>query len=286
MSAFHAFWWGDSLSPYEWLSMKSFVDHGHRYTLYTYRELEVPTGVELRDASAILPENRMFFYAVGPGRGSVAGFSNLFRYRLLHDHGGWWVDADVTCLSAEIPEPEIFFGRQRDGNVGNAILRFPPRHGLTLRLYDAAQAAGSNIRWGETGPKLMTAMVEGAGLTQWVKQAELSYPIDWQDALHVLMPDRTEEVRTKVRPVSLLHRWNEMFRRAAVAKWTAPPPGSYMAELFRAHRIETCDRAVYSADEISRLNANLLAGWKRKRGIRKPTNDSDAGAAVSGQNAH
>ena len=33
-----------------------------------------------------------------PDSGSLAAFSNLFRYKLLLERGGWWVDTDVICL--------------------------------------------------------------------------------------------------------------------------------------------------------------------------------------------
>ena len=62
------------------------MDYGHRYILYSYNSIEVPNGVEVADASAILPRKHIFFYGekAGVGRGSIAGFCNLFRYELLH----------------------------------------------------------------------------------------------------------------------------------------------------------------------------------------------------------
>ena len=46
----------------------------------------------------------MFFYTDALHVGSVAGFSNLFRYELLRRDGGWWVDTDVLCLAAELAD--------------------------------------------------------------------------------------------------------------------------------------------------------------------------------------
>lgn len=90
MAKFQSFWFGDHLTPYQLLALKSFVDFGHDYVLYAYKHFDVPGGVELRDAKDILPEDRVFFYGdrAGIGRGSVSAFSNLFRYYLLHQMGG------------------------------------------------------------------------------------------------------------------------------------------------------------------------------------------------------
>jgi Glycosyltransferase sugar-binding region containing DXD motif len=43
------------------------------------------------------------------GRGSFALHSNLFRYALLFEMGGWWTDLDVVLLRPELPQQEIFF---------------------------------------------------------------------------------------------------------------------------------------------------------------------------------
>ena len=84
-------WIGPSLPPAQAACLKSFVNVGHSVELFTYADLpEVPEGVVLRDAREILPETEIFTYgaAAGVGSGSVSAFSNIFRYKILHDHGG------------------------------------------------------------------------------------------------------------------------------------------------------------------------------------------------------
>jgi hypothetical protein len=85
----------------------------------------------------------VFFYGdrAGIGRGSVSAFSNLFRYYLLHQMGGWWVDADVVCLSECVPATPIFMGWEyeqhlsgpRSSNSERHIHAGAPRHGRTRR---------------------------------------------------------------------------------------------------------------------------------------------------------
>src|ERR1044072_9789319 len=102
-------WIGRPLSGLERLSMTSFLRHGHEYHLYCYDDVrEVPTGVLVKDANAILPAADIFTYQQGPGQGSLAAFSNVFRYRLLLERGGWWADTDAVCLRPwDFPAPVV-----------------------------------------------------------------------------------------------------------------------------------------------------------------------------------
>src|SRR5262245_20560095 len=151
MAVFRSFWHGKPLSPYQQLCLKSFVDHGHEFILYSYDRIDVPAGIEFRDAAELFPRDRVFFYSSGPGAGSVSAFSNLFRYRLLHDHGGWWTDADIVCLSRDAPEDDIVFGWQDRSRalIGSAILKFPREHRLVAELYKTAQEMGNQVEWGQ-----------------------------------------------------------------------------------------------------------------------------------------
>ena len=78
-----------------------------RLQLHVYEEPPgVPAGVTLCDAAAVLPRNELFVHRCS---GSVAVFADWFRYRLLLEHGGMWVDTDVVCLQAVRSRgPEIF----------------------------------------------------------------------------------------------------------------------------------------------------------------------------------
>src|SRR5437868_15103049 len=74
------FWTGPPLSPYELLSLQSFVAAGARVLLYsTTKTLQVPDGVELLDARELWPGplHRFYFPDSDP---SPALHSDLFRY--------------------------------------------------------------------------------------------------------------------------------------------------------------------------------------------------------------
>lgn len=271
MPTFRSFWYGDKLSPYQLLAMNSFLDFDHSYELFAYRKFDVPDGVKLRDASEILPETRVFFYGdeAGPGRGSVSSFSNLFRYHLLKRFGGWWVDADIVCLSDKVPSDEIFVGWEYEDLVGTALMKFPSSHPLLGALVDAAERNGCDVDWGASGPNLLTRLVQEQSLLHLLASQPFAYPVQSRDALHLLMPAQTESVRQRVRGSPFLHLWNEIFRRAVVFTWMAPPPGSFASELFERHGIGFGSATSYTADEITRLNENYyrftLSDWDRKQ---------------------
>ncbi|MCF8323269.1 MAG: hypothetical protein K9I26_09045, partial [Flavobacterium sp.] len=88
-------WIGDTLSLNEQLCITSFLFHGHEFHLYTYGTIKnVPDDTIIKDANRIIPSDKIFKYR----KGSYAGFADWFRYKLLFEKGGFWVDTDVICM--------------------------------------------------------------------------------------------------------------------------------------------------------------------------------------------
>lgn len=129
----HGLWIKGSLSPVELLTIESFIRQKYEFILWSY-DLDyanLPKGVVLKNAREIIPEQEVFRYTqtnqFGHGKGSYAGFSDIFRYKLLFEHGGWWTDMDITCLK-RLPEPDDFFFRANEDTtkaVGNLIFCLP-----------------------------------------------------------------------------------------------------------------------------------------------------------------
>src|SRR5688572_23088200 len=89
-------WIGDRLSQMERLTLASFVQLGHRVHLYTYVEVaNVPKGVVVQNGNQVIPAAMLF---ESKAYQSYAECADLFRYKLLLDQGGYWVDTDVICL--------------------------------------------------------------------------------------------------------------------------------------------------------------------------------------------
>jgi mannosyltransferase OCH1-like enzyme len=248
---FQTFWYGGPLSPYEWLCIKSFVDRGHRFYVYTYdQDINVPEKVVVCDASEIIDRSQMFFYRKGPGKGSVAAFANLFRYLMLNIKGGWWVDTDVVCLSRSIPDSEMVFGWEQKGCVNNAILKLPPQSPLGKRLAAEVEALGESVAWGEGGPQLLTRVLTETDIISSACPEYVMYPIHWADVADLFLPERREVVEQRIRNSTFIHLWNEMIRRRAVQKNIAPPEGSYLRSLFEKHNVEFPARVEYDVNQL------------------------------------
>lgn len=142
----HGLWIGESLSPLELLTIHSFLDKGHEFKLWLYDELKtsVPTEVLIGDANEIIPHEKIFRYKnksqFGHGKGSVAGFSDIFRYKLLYEHGGWWVDMDITCLKKFDFDKPYFFRKHHNLNVVGNVMKCPKGSLLMKRCYEEAIA--------------------------------------------------------------------------------------------------------------------------------------------------
>src|SRR6185369_8610758 len=105
-------WIGAELSVMEQLSVASFLQNGHEYQLYVYDEVQnVPAGAVIKNANEILPASRIFQYK---HQASYAGFANFFRYKLLLERGGWWVDTDVVGLKPFDFADEYVFASEND----------------------------------------------------------------------------------------------------------------------------------------------------------------------------
>ncbi len=137
----NSLWIGNKLSEMELLTIASFTKHGHKFHLWVYNSIEnVPENVIIKNANDIIPEDNVFVYDknsnIDWGKGSYAGFSDIFRYKLLHENGGWWVDMDVTCLQP-FDFSEIYFFRNhwKYDVVGN-VMKCPKGSELMKLCYN------------------------------------------------------------------------------------------------------------------------------------------------------
>jgi alpha 1,4-glycosyltransferase len=274
---FQSFWWGP-LSPYERLCLNSFIDRAHAFDLYTYDpNLAVPAGVQLRDAAAILDQSEFFVYQNEPGRGSPAGFANLFRYKLLRDKGGWWVDTDVVCLADDIRSYRDFFASQ-DELINNAVLHFEAGHPLMARCFEAAKAAGKSVRWGDTGPRLLTRVLKETGNIARALPASDCYPIRYTEVVDMFRPSATEALQARIAPAQFLHLWNEMFNQNAIQKTMKPPRGSLLWQLAERHRAEgwTAEYDLATLEHIVALRAELERCYEERNLLRELTGEQQA----------
>lgn len=210
-------WIGDRLSTMERLSVSSFLKQGHEFHLYVYGNVAgAPAGTVLRDGNEILPESRIFTYT---RHATFSGFSNYFRYKLLLERGGWWVDLDTVCLKPfQFPEEYVFSSEVDDGSphVNCGMLKAPPRSPVMAYLWERCEGMDpKNLTWGQCGPQLMHEAVERFSLQKFVQPPEVFCPIPHHEWRQIVNPEASWIFGAETRAV---HLWNEMWRRAGISK--------------------------------------------------------------------
>ncbi len=221
-------WIGGALSPMEQLSIASFLYHGHAFDLYVYDEVtNVPAGTTLRDANEILPRERIFRYRE---HDTVSGFSNFFRYRMLLERGGWWVDTDVVCLRPFDFDTDYVFASEatRDGSTPTSCVIRAPRGSAAMQLaWERCDARDvTALGWGETGPRLVKEIIRDCALEQFIQPSDTFCPIPffaWRTIVEEPPPRLPGTTHA-------IHLWNDMWRRAGVRKDDVPE-GTLYAEL-------------------------------------------------------
>ena len=150
----HSLWIGERLSKLELLTIHSFLRQAHEFHLWLYGDLQtsLPNSIILENAEEILPRTRIFRRRdvdpeTGVGHDSLGSFADLFRYKLLFERGGWWVDMDVTCLSPFHFQTDYVFRTHRVGVVNN-IIKCPPRSTLMKMTYEQVEReVNENSPW-------------------------------------------------------------------------------------------------------------------------------------------
>jgi mannosyltransferase OCH1-like enzyme len=202
-------WIGPELSVMEQLSIASFLQNGHEYHLYVYDEVKnVPAGAVVKDAGEILPASRIFQYK---HQASYAGFANFFRYKLLLERGGWWIDTDVICLRPFDFVEEYVFSSELDQErevISSGIIKAPAGSEVIAYAWNVCeQKDPQQLMWGETGPRLMTEAVKRCSLENYAKPPHVFSPLRFSEWRRVLERDGLVDQDSYA-----IHLWNEMWR--------------------------------------------------------------------------
>jgi len=196
-------WVGSKLSILERVCLNSFLVHGHDVVVYSYDDdLNVPLGVILKDAGDIIPESHLFKFC-----NSYSAFANLFRYKMLLEQGGCWIDTDLICLKPMDIESRYIFGWQDEKTINNAVLGVnAPGNVLMAMLCSKGMSMDiPNSGWAASGPHLVTSAVNWLGLQRSAQPPHIFYPVHWSNAMSFLS---TEEIN--LTGSYMLHIWNNI----------------------------------------------------------------------------
>ena len=221
-------WIGECLGPIQQLSIQSFLTHGHEFHLYTYGDVtNIPEGTTVRDASTILPKESIFCYQSGFGKGSYSAFSNQFRYKLVFEKGGWWVDTDVVCLKPFDLRDDFVFVTEHEkdyATVGTFVFkskRQSPYLEYCLRRCESKHK--QELRWGEIGQELLEDAVRKFNLLGHVVPAEFFNPIPCFEFLEIV---RSGFDVSRIESSYGVHLWNQMWKSNNVHPDAICNPGS------------------------------------------------------------
>jgi hypothetical protein len=247
----NALWIGDTLDDVNAACLRSFALAGHRVRLHCYSAPgNVPAEIEIFDASALMPKERVVYYK---SNGSPALFANFYRLKILEAGLGLYIDCDVFCLKP-IPQRDYIFGYQSDAEINNAVLKLPAdsgvlREALTMtsdpfyvapwlskkkrRHHRLRKAIGlpihiSHYQWGKLGPEAITYFVGKAGLKHHAATIDVFYPIHYGQVSLLLDPELSLADITTPRTLCI-----HLFDRMLKGRLTdgAIPAGSPLGEM-------------------------------------------------------
>jgi hypothetical protein len=241
----HMLWVDGALSPLEQLSCVSFLRNGYRVQLWTYGALTgVPPGVLVQDASQILSAGRLF----RDPEGSLAAFSDLFRYWVLSEQGGLWSDMDVICLTpsrelrSRLAGGFLVTEHARDWRrrqvTNNLIFAPQPQPGgiIDLARAVAERFDPSRLSWGDCGPRLLTALVKTyPRLRPALMDPDFANPFPSRAFPHAVLTPGAQLAAN----AAFLHCYNERWRKLGVDKSAPWHPESILGALKRRMEMQS-----------------------------------------------
>lgn len=166
---------------------------GHRVRMWSYSPDRLDFlrvhGVEIHAADEVVP--RRLFERIVAGS-EIRYFSDIFRYAVLYEHGGLWMDSDVVLLRPFPFRGDHFLNLQWRGGhkghfiCGNVMYSRPfSRHFRALYEKSIERFSDkSGWEFGMVGPKLLSDYVasdEGAELKECLFSPMFFNAIDWTE---------------------------------------------------------------------------------------------------------
>ena len=260
-----SFWHGARLGPYQQLCLKSFADRGHRVEVFSYdTDFAAPDWLIVRDARDILPAQEVLS-PLPQGGGAIHG--DLFRYALLERLGGWWIDPDVMLMQPDLPDTDLFVaGHDAFGQIPPAVVKCPPGYPLIKAALTHARAlGGDHARWSRAGAPLWTALVAEHEAGALRLASEPLGPVSWFTVPDLFDPARMDRLSQQAAATCFLRLQDEVWRRAGIPAWLAPPEGSFLGMLLQRHGIDTGFPASLEFGELNRWIRHMYRAVQAER---------------------
>lgn len=220
-----SFWYGKSISTMEKLCISSFLKNGHTVDIYTYDYIaDLPSGTNQLDANLILPKTNIFYDSAG----GIAAFSDWFRYKMLYEKGGWWIDLDVICLKPfNIIGDYCFatenFSSNYQTGITCCVIKSPARAEFLKIILEHIESSTPHrdIEWGTYGPRLIHSVLQEFDSAQYIMPVQAFCPIDWTDMGAIVY-----EERELPSDALAIHMWNNLWRINNIDKEKTYHPNS------------------------------------------------------------
>ena len=255
-----SFWQGGPIGAYQLVCLRSFAARGHAVEVYSFDpKLELPAWLCRKDAAEILAPERVLREIAGEGRLGI--HADLFRHALIHRLGGWWVDPDVVLLRTELPSVDMFVCGPTEFNlVSTAVLKFPCSHPiLTETLIQATPFEAKVEDWSKAGAPMLTQSILSNGSASSIRPVDQVSPVSWFDVACLFDPDQAGTVAQKLQGKTFLDLHQEVWLRAGMPDYLAPPRGSWLDRLFEKHDIGLAFPARMDFADVKRWLAHMYA---------------------------
>lgn len=256
-------WIGGPLTWLEQVCLKSFADHGHKITLFTYGDVgSLPDGVIQRSGREVLDTNDFIKYN---RKNSYALFADLFRMHMVRKNPGMiWVDTDTYCLRPVTLEDDYVFGVENEGgSLANGVFSAPPDSELLTAIldfmedlyplppfqprqlgnYEKAHSEGnpihiSDMPWGTWGPQCLTWFAHQTDTHSLAQQRDVFYPVPYGNRRVFLKdPSRAQRFFTERSCAINLFASNKVI--CLRDHNGLPPKGSFLEMIAREHGVSS-----------------------------------------------
>jgi hypothetical protein len=259
-TVFQGFWHGPALGPLRRACLASFAAMGHRFELYTYERVAVPTGVSLRNAGEIIPWSDVFYFNnTITGRQDIAPFVDLFRLKLLLERGGWWSDVDTICLSREIPTVGRAWAQElpelKPGAIGNSQIAFAADDPVVAELYRRCLALSKTAfpKRESLGPHLISEVIRELGLpADFFGTTNTFYPIRWIEMFKLWLPQFKDEISARAKDALFMPIYASFPQYIGLELDKLPPAGSFLGDICETYLKHERRAPRHLADDIVR----------------------------------
>lgn len=195
--------------------ISSFEYYGHTVHLYCYEDIDI--NATKIDANSILPVETAIKKQFPGTTLSFSAFSNMFRYKLLLEKGGYWVDADTICLKPYDFIGDVFSSEDSRNRPNTGVIRTYDKtfiEDLYNTSYSMFHTEGLD---GLTGPTLLNQKLIQYNKTYLVQPSSTFCSVDYCKFTDLINPD----IELQVSGYSV-HLWHEMFNRNNISINTFP----------------------------------------------------------------